>query len=127
MQPDALDQLLSGEGSISPSPHFAADVMRAVQREAATPRSIGFPWKPVAFGVASAALSLAAGVVMGTATAPPASALHLNVGTELLTAWAAHVAAGAENPAVSALLLAAAIALVPLAVYRSYQRMGDWS
>jgi len=124
MQPDALDRLLSEEGSISPSQDFVAAVMSAVRREAATPRSIGFPWKPVVFGIASAALSVVAGVDLGPAAAP-ALAVQPNVTTELLNSWAVHVAAGAANPAVSALVLSVVVALIPMAVYEGYQRMRE--
>jgi len=123
MQPDELDRLLSEEGSISPSPDFTNAVMSAVRREAATPRSIGFPWKPVVFGVASAALSIVAGVGLGGAAQSAVLAVQPSVMTESLNDWVAHVAAGAANPAVSALMLSVVVALVPLAVYEGYQRM----
>jgi hypothetical protein len=125
MQPDELDRLLSEEGSISPSPDFADAVMSAVRREAATPRSIGFPWKPVVFAMASAALPILAGVGLETAAPSPPLAVEPNIMTELLNSWAAQVAASAANPAVSALVLSIVVALVPLAVYEGYQRMRD--
>lgn len=125
MQPDELDRLLSGEGAISPSPDFTNAVMSVVRREAATPRSIGFPWKPVVFGIASAALSIVAGVGLGSAAPNPVLAVQSSVMTESLNAWVAHVAAGAANPAVSAFMLSVVVALVPLAVYEGYQRMRD--
>lgn len=125
MQPDELDRLLSEEGGISPSQDFADAVMSAVRREAATPRSLEFPWKPVVFGIASAALSIVAGMGLGAAPASPALAVQPNVMTEMLTSWAAHLAAGTANPAVSALVLSVFVALVPLAVYQGYQRIGD--
>lgn len=125
MQPDELDRLLSEEGGISPSQDFADAVMSAVRREAATPRSLDFPWKPVVFGIGSAALSIAAGMGLGAAPARPALVVQTNVMTEMLTSWAAHVAAGTANPAVSALVLSVVVAMVPLAVYQGYQRMRD--
>jgi len=125
MQPDELDRILSEEGSISPSQDFTAAVMRAVRQEAATPRSIGFPWQPVGFGIAFAALSIVAGAGFGAAPASPALAAQPGVMTELLLSWSAHVAAGAANPAVSALILSIVVALVPAAVYKGYQRMSD--
>jgi len=125
MQPDALDRLLSEEGSISPSQDFVAAVMSAVSQEAATPRSIDFPWKPVVFGIASAALSILAGVGLGPAAASPAAAMQPNVMAELLNSWAAQLAADAANPAASALMLSVVVALLPLAVYGIYQRMSD--
>jgi hypothetical protein len=125
MQPDELDRLLSEEGSISPSPEFTAAVMSKVMREAATPGGIVFPWKPVVFGIASAALSIVAGVGLGTAAASPAVAVEPDAMTELLNSWVAHVAAGVPNPAVSALVLSVVVALVPLVVYEGYQRMRD--
>ena len=41
------------------------------------------------------------------------------------TCWAARVVAGAADPAMSALVLSLVVALVPVAVYKGYQRMGD--
>lgn len=125
MQPDELDRLLSEEGGISPSPGFTDTVMSAVRREAETPKSIGFPWKPVVFGMASAALSIVAGVGLGTAAPSPPLAVQPNVTTELLKSWTAHVVAGAADPAVSALMLSVVVALVPLVVYQGYQRLRD--
>jgi hypothetical protein len=125
MQPDELDRLLSKEGSISPSPDFTATVMSAVRREAATPRGIGFPWKPVVFGIATAALSVVAGFGLGTADPRPVLAIQPNLMTELLHYWGAQAAAGAANPAVSALILSVVVALVPLMVYEGYQRLND--
>jgi hypothetical protein len=125
MQPYELDRLLSKQGSINPSPDFAAAVMSAVRREAGIPRGIGFPWKPVVFGAASAALSIVAGVGQGGAAPGLALAVQPSVMTLALNSWAAHVAAGAANPAVSALMLSVVVALVPLAVYEGYQRMRD--
>ncbi len=125
MQPDELDRLLSDEASISPSHDFTAAVMSAVRREAATPSSIGFPWKPVVFGIVSAALSIMAGVGFGPAHPGAPLAVQPDITIELLNSWAAHIAADAANPAVSALVLSIVVALVPLAVYEGYQRMRD--
>jgi hypothetical protein len=125
MQPDELDRLLSEEGSISPSPDFTSAVMSAVRREAATPGTLGFPWKPVVFGIVSAALSIVAGVDLGTAAPSPALVVQPTVMTDALNSWAAYVGASASDPAVSALMLSVVVALVPLAVYAGYQRMSD--
>jgi hypothetical protein len=125
MQPDELDRILSEEGSVSPSPDFTAAVMSKVMREAAAPGGIGFPWQPVVFGIASAVLSIVAGISLESAAAPPASGGLPNAMTELLNSWAAHVVAGTANPAVSALMLAVVVALVPVAVYEGYQRTRD--
>ena len=48
-----IERILSTEGKIQPSPMFAAKVMGAVRREAATPPPIAFPWKWAAPGLAA--------------------------------------------------------------------------
>ncbi len=45
MSDSDLDRILSREEEIFPSSGFAASVMEAVQREAAVPPPIPFPWK----------------------------------------------------------------------------------
>ena len=53
-----LDRILAREETILPSSGFAAFVMDAVQREAATPPPIPFPWKRAIPGIAAAAAVL---------------------------------------------------------------------
>ena len=74
---DQLDHILSESDEIIPSSGFAASVMEAVQREAAAPPPIPFPWKRALPGLAVAAfafISLLVGAVetfsSGTTTAP---------------------------------------------------------
>ena len=56
---DDLDRMLSGSPDIEPSPAFARSVMAAVEREAAAPPPIAFPWLRVA-PMAAAALCIVA-------------------------------------------------------------------
>ena len=58
-----LDRLLSKEEEILPSSGFAASVMEAVQREAAAPPPIPFPWKRALPGLCAAVLMLALVIV----------------------------------------------------------------
>jgi len=51
-----LDRYLAGEPPIVPSSGFAANVMDAVRREAATPPPIPFPWKRAIPGFVGALL-----------------------------------------------------------------------
>jgi len=44
MNPDDIDNILSNEKPITPSPHFLASVMRAVRRQAASLPPLKFPW-----------------------------------------------------------------------------------
>lgn len=67
MRDPDLDRILSKEEEILPSSGFAASVMEAVQREAAAPPPIPFPWKralPGLCAVALAILSLVAGIIL---------------------------------------------------------------
>jgi hypothetical protein len=67
MKDPDLDRILSKEEEILPSSGFAASVMEAVQREAAAPPPIPFPWKralPGLCAVALAILSLIAGIIL---------------------------------------------------------------
>jgi len=56
---DAINVVLSREEEILPSSGFAASVMSAVQREAAAPPPIPFPWKRALPGLVVAVLTLA--------------------------------------------------------------------
>ena len=58
MEDNELDRILSEE-EILPSAGFTVSVMQAVQREAAAPPPIPFPWKRALLGVAAAVLTLA--------------------------------------------------------------------
>jgi hypothetical protein len=44
MNPDDIDDILTHERSITPSPNFLASVMRAVRRQAASLPPLKFPW-----------------------------------------------------------------------------------
>ena len=53
-----FDHILSKEEQILPSSGFAASVMEAVQREAAAPPPIPFPWKRALPGICAAGLMI---------------------------------------------------------------------
>ena len=88
MPNDELERILSEEREIQPSPMFAAKVMAAVQREAAAPPPIAFPWRRALPGFAGAAAVLGYAIAQTPAdrtTVPiPAgwidSAQHLGLG-----------------------------------------------
>jgi hypothetical protein len=44
MNHDEIDRILASEDEIEPSPGFLASVMEAVEREAAAPPTLTFPW-----------------------------------------------------------------------------------
>ncbi len=58
MRDSDLDRILSKEEEILPSSGFAASVMETVQREAASPPPIPFPWKRALPGLSAAGLAL---------------------------------------------------------------------
>lgn len=65
MRNDDFDRILSKEQEIIPSSGFVSSVMNAVQREAAAPPVIPFPWKRALPGLAAAGLAMAAIFVAG--------------------------------------------------------------
>jgi hypothetical protein len=60
-----IDHILSREDEILPSSGFLASVMDAVQREAAAPPPIPFPWKRAVPGLAAACCALVLVLVVG--------------------------------------------------------------
>ena len=120
MQPDELDRLLGAERPVSPSSNFAHTVMSRVMQEAATPKGIAFPWKPVLLGILTATGAVAAGLAMEPAR-PVLVGSSAGALTESLEAWTAHLAAAAVNPAISSLVLAALVTLIPVFVYKGYR------
>jgi hypothetical protein len=73
MTREALDRILSSEDQIVPSSGFAASVMDAVRREAATPPPIPFPWKRALPGLVLGVVALAGLFVAGVALRAPAT------------------------------------------------------
>jgi hypothetical protein len=73
MTRDALDRILSSEDQIVPSSGFAASVMEAVRREAATPPPIPFPWKRALPGFVLGVIALATLLLVGFALRGPAA------------------------------------------------------
>lgn len=51
MNPDDIDDILTNERLITPSPDFLASVMRAVRRQAASLPPLKFPWLRVLPGI----------------------------------------------------------------------------
>jgi len=66
MTGDEFDRILAREETLEPSSGFAAAVMSAVEREAATPAAIPFPWRRALPGLAAAAVAF---VSLGVAAA----------------------------------------------------------
>jgi len=62
---DELDQILSEKDEIVPSSGFVQGVMDAVQREAAAPAPIPFPWKHALPGLAISAVAFISLLVVG--------------------------------------------------------------
>lgn len=60
-----IDHILSREDEILPSSGFLASVMDSVQREAAAPPPIPFPWKRAVPGLAAACCALALVLAVG--------------------------------------------------------------
>ncbi|MGB3394042.1 MAG: hypothetical protein WA956_06995 [Stenotrophomonas sp.] len=58
MNRDDIDRLLGSEEQISPSPDFLASVMRAVEREAALPMPLAFPWVRALPGFAAVVIAV---------------------------------------------------------------------
>ncbi|MGO9640502.1 MAG: hypothetical protein ACLP1Y_04240 [Candidatus Acidiferrales bacterium] len=75
MTRDALDRILSAEDQIVPSSGFAASVMDAVRREAATPPPIPFPWKRALPGFVVGIVAIAGLFVAGFALCTPETAV----------------------------------------------------
>src|SRR5215813_11109252 len=63
MRDEELDHIMSKEREIIPSSGFVSAVMDAVQREAAAPPPIPFPWKYALPGIVAAGLVVAAIVI----------------------------------------------------------------
>jgi hypothetical protein len=100
MSHEDIDRILEGEDEILPSSGFAASVMEAVRREAATPPPIPFPWKrawPVAaaavialVGAPAVLFEVAGGAPGSTRPSPiPASSIEalLRTGTSVGAHW----------------------------------------
>jgi hypothetical protein len=73
MTRDDLDRILASENQIVPSSGFAASVMDAVRREAATPPPIPFPWKRALPGFVLGVVALVGLLLAGFAMSAPAT------------------------------------------------------
>jgi hypothetical protein len=60
MMHDDIERILADEDTITPSARFLPSVMDAVQREAAAPRSLEFPWFRAAPGFVATIAAFAA-------------------------------------------------------------------
>jgi hypothetical protein len=123
--PDAaVDAALHAEDGILPSSGFADGVMAAVQREAAAPAPIPFPWKRALPGVIVAALCLV--VVLITAVrsmvdSPTGALAHPGTLVARASAWQLDLASllrEAANPTVLWVAFSLALPLVCLLVVR---------
>jgi FtsH-binding integral membrane protein len=123
MTRDELDRILSAEDQIVPSYGFAASVMDAVRREAATPPPIPFPWKHalpgLVLGIAALAGLLVAGFRWRTPEAAAAAPSTFSL-TQLLAA--VRIAAFHEDDAV---WIALALLLTLASVYFSLRATGS--
>ena len=123
MRDPDLDRILSKEEEILPSSGFAASVMEAVQREAAAPPPIPFPWKRALPGLCVAGLTLVSliisSIVLITHGVPGQS-----IPRQWLTASASFVAAS-RNFGVAWILAALLLsfASVQLAMHFASNRM----
>lgn len=71
MNQEDLDRVLSSQGNIVPSSGFAVSVMKAVERAAATPPPIPFPWKYALPGLTAWLIALVLLVTLGPVDAIP--------------------------------------------------------
>jgi|SRR5579883_3125641 len=82
MHNDELERILSSEPEVQASPMFASKVMRAVEREAAGPPPIGFPWKRALPGFAAGILAIGSLLAslswQGTTQEIPAAWMEVN-------------------------------------------------
>jgi hypothetical protein len=76
MTPDDIERALADDDGIAVSPEFLTSVMAAVQREAAAPRALEFPWLRALPGLLAtiAALAVATWYGIGALSDPAASA-----------------------------------------------------
>jgi hypothetical protein len=65
MKNDDLDRILSKDQEINPSSGFVSSVMNAVNREAATPPPIPFPWKRALPGLCATGVALVSVFAIG--------------------------------------------------------------
>lgn len=125
MQPDELDRILGTEDAITPSPGFAAAVMKKVLATAESRRSIEFPWRPMCYGW-MAAIAAVGTAVYGAITAPrPVSPIEAPAIAGVLARWTTHTTELAMSPATGALALALIVLLLPVAVYEIFERARD--
>jgi hypothetical protein len=74
---DDLDRALADEPGIDPSPVFVRSVMAAVEREAAAPPPIPFPWlraAPIAVAALGVVMFVVYAALVARPSAPPPSA-----------------------------------------------------
>jgi hypothetical protein len=108
--PDDLDRLLSEGEHLLPSSGFAASVMEQIQREAAAPPALPFPWTRAIPGFVALAIAMAAAIWAGVGAFddPEAGAA--------LEGWARVVLDGLARPEVGWTALAAVMTIVPAMV-----------
>ncbi len=94
MNHDEIDRLLSRGVEIVPSPGFAAAVVEAVQREAAVPAPLPFPWMRAAVGFSASVIAACVAMVLGVSLVPAGNWLDGGVHGESadVFAWLAFIA-----------------------------------
>ena len=113
MRNDDIDDVLSTDETIVPSPGFTASVMQAVRREALSPPPIPFPWKRALPGL----VSMGPAIVLGVARLAGGFGAQASTGSSLaeLMAPAIHAAERAEAQLiVLALLLSLASVMLSM-------------
>ena len=63
MNPDEITRILASQETITPSSRFLASVMQAVEREAAAPPPLAFPWMRALPGLLAVLVAVIAGVM----------------------------------------------------------------
>ncbi len=118
MNRDDIDKLLANEETITPSPGFLASVMQAVEREAAMPAPLAFPWKRAWPGFAALGVALSAAIwhLLGS--------LGDSAVTGMLGEQVEEIVAAAAGPVFPSLVLTVSMTAVSLLVSGSLVRTG---
>jgi hypothetical protein len=65
MKDDELERILADDATIAPSAEFSSSVMAAVEREAAAPPALEFPWSRALPGFVATTAALAVAIWQG--------------------------------------------------------------
>ena len=80
MNPDDIDRALREDETVTPSPEFAARVMRSVRHEAEDLGAIAFPWSRVVPGIVVCTIVLIVGIVAGRPVIDPETVENAGTG-----------------------------------------------